>query len=412
MLHVVAENFAKNRSKIEAFFEEKGRGLTPPLYLSCDIRNSGQKIGVVDSNLFPAGFNNLCNSYSRLTANALKAYFEDWLPRARSVFLLVEEHTRTRLYLENIFRLLGLLERAGLQVRAVYPGQEITEDSLDLDLGEGKKLHLERLKVKDGKAFAGGIEADWILSNNDFSQGLPETLAPLADRISPPPALGWHQRRKSRHFAHLKQLTEDFAKVIDLDPWLLNCEFESLDGVDLTQETGLRRLADSVQSVLDRVDAKYRSYKLEGAPYAFVKNNSGTYGMGLMEVMQSNDILTMNRRERNKLLSAKGGGKSDSFLIQEGIPTADFYSSYPIEPVIYMVGFQVVGGFFRMNGERDAYASLNARGMEFACLCLHKLDEPHEGVFLNCAEKSHLVSMATVMARIAALAAALEMKEA
>jgi hypothetical protein len=77
-----------------------------------------------------------------------------------------------------------------------------------------------------------------------------------------------------------------------------------------------------------------------------------------------------------------------------------------------MVGFQVVGGFFRMNAQRDAFASLNARGMEFACLCLHKLDEPHEGAFLNCAEKGNLVSMASVLARIAALAAALEMREA
>jgi len=411
MLHVIAENFSKNRAKIEAFFEEKARGLVPPLYLSCDIRNSGQKIGVVDSNLFPAGFNNLCNSYSRLTANALKAYFEQWLPKVRNVFLLVEEHTRNRFYLENIYRLLSFIEQAGLQVRAVYPGQDITEDFLELDLGQDKKLRLERLQVQDGKATAGGVQADWILSNNDFSQGLPESLLPLEKQISPPPALGWHQRRKSRHFTLLQQLTEDFGKVIDLDPWLLNCEFETLDGVNLTEESELKRLANSVQSVLDRVDAKYRSYGIESTPYAFVKNNSGTYGMGLMEVMQSADILTMNRRERNKLLSAKGGGKSDSFLIQEGIPTADFYSSYPIEPVIYMVGFQVVGGFFRMNGERDAYTSLNARGMEFACLCLHKLDEPHEGTFLNCAEKSHLVTMATVMARIAALAAALEMKE-
>ena len=96
MLHQIAENFLKNKPLIEGFFQEKSQGLTPPLYLSCDIRNSGQKIGVVDTNIFPAGFNNLCNAYSRLTSLALKSYFETNLPRVKNPLLLVEEHTRNR----------------------------------------------------------------------------------------------------------------------------------------------------------------------------------------------------------------------------------------------------------------------------------------------------------------------------
>lgn len=410
MLHQIAESFLKNRDKIEGFFAERSRGLIPPLYLSCDIRNSGQKIGVVDTNLFPAGFNNLCNSYSRLTAFALKAYFETYLPEVRQVLLLVEEHTRNRFYLENVLRLLALLEEAGIRARATYAGQEIADPSFEADLGEGKALRMERLQIREGRPFAGDFSGDWILSNNDFSQGIPEILSGLEGRIAPPPGLGWHRRRKSSHFAVLQELIQDFAARIDLDPWLLNSEFTTVDEVDLSEEGGVRRLAQGVDQVLGKVEAEYLRYGIESPPYAFVKNNAGTYGMGLMEVMSSQDILNMNRRDRNKLLSAKGGKKSDSFLIQEGIPTADFYSGYPIEPVIYMVGFQVVGGFFRMNAQRDAFASLNTRGMEFACLCLHKLDEPHEGVFLNCAEKGNLVSLASVMARIAALAAAREMQ--
>lgn len=411
MLHQVAENFLNNRSKIEEFLEEKSRGLLPPLYLSCDIRNSGQKIGVVDTNLFPAGFNNLCNSYSRLTSLALKAYFETYLPEAKKIVLLAEEHTRNRFYLENVLRLLSLLEAAGLEARAAYIGQEIAESSFTVDLAEGKTLRMDKLEFRSGRPYVGDFVGDWIISNNDFSQGIPEMLADSIARVSPPPALGWHRRRKSRHFTLLQTLLQELAGRIDLDPWLLNCEFSTVEEVNLAEEGGVRRLAEGVDGVLKTVGTQYLQHKIEGAPYAFVKNNAGTYGMGLMEVMSSQDILTMNRRDRNKLLSAKGGKKGDSFLVQEGIPTADFYSGYPIEPVIYMVGFQVVGGFFRMNAQRDAYASLNTRGMEFACLCLHKLDEPHEGPFLNCAEKGHLVTLASVMARVAAIAAAQEMRE-
>ena len=34
--------------------------LYTPFYTSVDIRDAGFKIAVVDTNLFPAGFNNLC----------------------------------------------------------------------------------------------------------------------------------------------------------------------------------------------------------------------------------------------------------------------------------------------------------------------------------------------------------------
>lgn len=411
MLHQISEHFLQNRERIEEFFTDRARGLKPLPYLSCDIRNSGRKIGVVDTNLFPAGFNNLCNSYSRITGYALRAYFEEQLPQVKNLILLVEEHTRNRFYLENVRRLRKLLEESGLRVELAYLGQELTEPKVEVDLGDGAVLTLHRLQIKDRTPIAGDLVGDWILSNNDFSKGLPSELEPVLEKISPSPRLGWHRRRKSRHFELLRGLTDEFARVVDVDPWLLQCDFESVPNVDLGLPEDVARLADSVDRILGRVGQRYQGYGVEESPYAFVKNDAGTYGMGLMEVMQSDEIRNMNRRDRNKLLSAKGGKKSDSFLVQEGIPTADFYSEYPIEPVIYMVGFQMVGGFFRMNAQRDAFASLNARGMEFACLCMHKLDEPHEGAFLNCAEKENLVRLATVSARLAALAAAEELKE-
>ncbi|HKX11928.1 MAG TPA: glutamate--cysteine ligase [bacterium] len=411
MLHQISEHFLQNRQRIEDFFAERSKGLTPLPYLSCDIRNSGRKIGVVDTNLFPAGFNNLCNSYSRITGHALRAYFAEQLPQVKNLVLLVEEHTRNRFYLENVQRLRRLLEESGLKVGLAYLGQELSEPRVEVDLGNGAPLVLHRLQIKDSRPWAGELAGDWVLSNNDFSKGVPSELEGTAGKISPSPQLGWHRRRKSRHFELLAGLTEEFARVVDVDPWLLQCDFESVANIDLSNEADLTRLADTVDRILKRVGERYKSYGVDESPYVFVKNDAGTYGMGLMEVMQSDEIRNMNRRDRNKLLSAKGGKKSESFLVQEGIPTADFYSEYPIEPVIYMVGFQMVGGFFRMNAQRDAFTSLNARGMEFACLCMHKLDEPHEGAFLNCAEKENLVRLATVSARLAALAAAEEARE-
>lgn len=411
MLHTIAEKFAQNKEQIDAFLQEKSRNLPPPLYLSCDIRNSGRKLGVVDTNLFPAGFNNLCNSFSRAMVQALKNYFSHYHPKVKKILLLIEEHTRNRFYLENVSRLLTFLSQVGLEADAVYPGIELTEEKIEVILDDGRPLILEKLQVVNGIPRNSRMEADLVISNNDFSQGIPEILQPILPKILPPPALGWHRRKKSRHFELLATILVELGQRIDLDPWLLQCLFEVVEPIDLNQKEDGTRLADAADQMLKDIDSHYRRYGAEETPYVFVKNNAGTYGMGVLEVMQSEEISQMNRRTRNKLLSAKGGQKVTSFLVQEGIPTADFYSGFPIEPVIYMVGFEVVGGFFRMNPQRDAFSSLNSRGMEFSCLCLHKLDEPHEENFLNCAEKANLVSLASVMARLAALAAALEMKE-
>ena len=49
----------KSHMKIEAWFRNQWVKYPAPFYSSIDIRNSGYKIAPVDTNLFPAGFNNL-----------------------------------------------------------------------------------------------------------------------------------------------------------------------------------------------------------------------------------------------------------------------------------------------------------------------------------------------------------------
>lgn len=411
MLHEIAETFQRQSDAIESFFAEQSAGLIPPLYISCDIRSSGKKLGVIDTNLFPAGFNNLCNAYSRRASVAFSNYFNDYYPNIQKLIILSEDHTRNRYYLENVYHLKALLEGAGLEVGVAFTSERLGTEALELPLSGDKVLTMHPLKIQNGKPSAGDLRGDLILSNNDFTLGLPPLLEPLLDRIIPSPSLGWHRRRKSHHFEILQSIINDFAKRLNLDPWLLSCEFTALNISDWTDEAQLKQFATGVESIFEDIREKYRKYSIEDSPYVFIKNDAGTYGMGLIDLSDPQELFRLNRRQRNKLTSSKGGNRNDQFLVQEGIPTADFYSNLPIEPVIYMVGWESIGGFFRMNTERDAVSSLNTRGMIFSCLCLHKLDEPHEEIYLNCAEKENLVNLATVMARLASLASALEMKE-
>ncbi len=411
ILSKISQTFEEKKTEIESFFKEKSQGLIPPLYLSCDIRNSGHKLGIIDTNLFPAGFNNLCNAFSHEATHAFKNYFSTYYPKAQRLILLCEEHTRNRFYLENLSRIKSLITEAGLEIKIAYLGQNIKEDFLKVPLDKNQNLDLEKLSIENGIPYLKNFEADLVISNNDFSSGIPESILTIQDKIIPSPQLGWQQRRKSTHFQLLDKLIQEFSQYIGLDPWLLRCLHANVQKVDLSSPEDLENIAQKIEMTLDEIQKNYQRHHITDKPYVFLKSDSGTYGMGLLDVYHPDEIRLINRKTRNKLLSSKGGQKTRSFLIQEGIPTADHYSGLPIEPVIYMVGFKTVGGFFRMNAEKDTYTSLNAKGMVFSCLCLHKIDEPHEDYFLNCAEKKNLVNLSMTMARLAAITAAQEQKQ-
>lgn len=398
--------------EVEKWFEEKWKGLKPLLYLSCDIRHSGNKIAVVDTNLFPAGFNNLCSSFSRFTAETFRGYFQAYHPQTRKVLLYGEEHTRNKFYLKNLLHLSRLLEKAGLENRIGTTGELLQEGKRRIDLEEegrvSQSFDLYKIARKGNRVLVDGFEPDLIVSNNDFASGISPVLLDIDQPIIPDPRLGWQGRQKIAHFRILKELLADFAGRFNLDIWQIYPETEMAAEVDVENTESLRLVASKIDAVLEKTRKKYDEYGIKEAPYVYVKNNRGTYGLGILILYSGEEILILNRRQKNKLLSSKGTTPTDSFLIQEGIPTIDAYSGYPIEPVIYVVGKTDVGGFFRFHETKNEYENLNSPGMAFSCLCLHKLTEPHEEYFLDCREKESVVGLSRFLARVAALAAARE----
>ncbi len=405
----IYKKFQEDETKLDRYFEEEFKKTPPLIYLSTDLRHSGFKIAAVDTNLFPAGFNNLCNSFTHLASQGFFLYFDKYFPQAKKILLYIEAHTRNRFYFENVLRLSDIISKSGREVRVATSSGDYPEDPSSLTL-EGKgNILLYQLKRENNKCkLADGWIPDLVISNNDFSSGLPELLQNIEQTILPPPQLGWHQRKKSSHFFFYDEVAQEVGNILDLDPWLISTYSTYEADVNLTDENSLKRLAQKVDDILQKIQKKYAEYNISSMPYVFVKNDSGTYGMGMAYFTSGEEILNMGRRMRFKLGSSKGGNAVDRYIIQEGIVTADFYSGYPIEPVIYMVGSQEIGGFFRINEEKDEWSSLNTKGMAFSCLCLHKMDEPHEGPFINCMEKAHLVKTSFKIAKIAALAAARE----
>ncbi|EKD41656.1 MAG: hypothetical protein ACD_73C00600G0004 [uncultured bacterium] len=206
----------------------------------------------------------------------------------------------------------------------------------------------------------------------------------------------------------MQNLCEEFGGCFDIDPWFIHAYFEESGPVDLSDDASLNTLAQKVDQLILKISNKYREYGITESPYVYLKNDRGTYGMGLLPVFSGEEVLALNRKKKNKLLSSKGGMPVTEFILQEGIPTIDSYSGYPIEPVIYVVGGKDIGGFFRIHESKNELESLNAPGMTFSCLCLHKLDEPHEKFFIDCKEKEKLITMSRFLAGLDAIAASYE----
>lgn len=384
---------------VQDWFDQQWKGTQPLPYFSCDVRHASFKLGIVDTNLFPGGFNNLCNAFTQKTAQAFQNYFKSQYPNVKKITLLAENHTRNKFYLLNILKIQCLLQEAGYPTIVTMPLEAFPQNPIQVPLTDDKTL-----EIHDPQTLNLAEDQHIVLSNNDFSSGIPEVIAKQNPTIIPHPNLGWHKRKKSSHFQILASVTQKFSQTFNVDPWHIT----PMATVAQATSQDLSQLAEAVDDLVQVIQKKYDEYGIAETPYIFVKNDSGTYGLGMINVANGQELLALNRKKRNKLFSTKGGNQSEQFLIQEGIPTSDTYSGFPIEPVMYGIGQEAVSGFFRIHQGKNPYESLNAPGMNFSCLCLHKLDEPHESDFIDCKAKEELVQGSYFLAKLAALAAAKE----
>lgn len=386
---------------IEAWFASRRRESPPFIYHSVDLRHSGCKLVPVDTNLFPAGFNNLSNAACRRAVTHFRHHLGAF--HAKRILLIPENHTRNLSYLENLAVLQKLIELAGFEVRL---GRLVSDPELpmQLDTPSGKKLSYSHLH-RDGRQLTtdDGFVPDVIVMNNDLTSGEPALLHGLRQPVLPPPFMGWHQRQKSVHFLAYDQLVQHFCAQFSLDPWLLSTVFEKCGLIDFREQSGIDCVARNVEKVLEKIRRKYAEHGIADAPYVFVKADSGTYGMGIMTVHSGEELLEMNKKTRNKMKMIKEGTPNTEVIIQEGVPTIDQASGKTAEPMIYLVDGVPVGGAFRVHSERDAFSNLNTPGMEFTGMCDESEDEIRHVKVSGCNFRVY-----GLIAAIAALAAARE----
>lgn len=397
---------------IEGWFRSEWRDTPAPFYTSVDLRNAGFKLAPVDTNLFPAGFNNLNPAFEALCVQALQVAIERVCPTAKGILLVPENHTRNTFYLENVATLQGLIRKAGFNVRIGSLLPDLKE-SQALKLPSGRELLLEPLRRDGARVAVGSFVPCAVLLNNDLSGGVPAILDGVEQRVMPPVQLGWHNRLKTRHFGLYREVTSEFGELLDLDPWLVDPLFRNCGQINFMKREGEECLAGNVELLLADIRAKYKEYGVTQEPFVIVKADAGTYGMGVMTVRSVDDVRQMNRDARKKMAATKEGKEVTGAIIQEGVYTTETLGpeGATAEPVVYMIDHHVVGGFYRVHAGRSNQENLNAPGSRFQMLAFEECCS-HPDPSCGPDEQPNRFYAYGVVARLAMLAAAREIAQA
>jgi glutamate--cysteine ligase len=395
---------------IERWFRLEWMEHTPPFYTSVDVRNAGFKLAPVDTNLFPGGFNNLTQEMLPLAVQAAMAAIEKICPEAKNLLLIPEKHTRNTFYLANVRRLMEIFHQAGLNVRLGTLDETITAPT-QVVMPDGDSLTLEPLVRTRGRLGLKDFDPCTILLNNDLSAGLPRVLENLHEQyLLPPLHAGWAVRRKTNHFAAYEEVAKKFAKLLGMDPWLINPMFARCGEVNFSDGSGDECLMSNAEALLGKIRRKYKEYGIQEKPFIIVKADAGTYGMGIMTVRDPKELSDLNRRTRNKMSVIKDGQEVSEVILQEGVPTYERVNDAVAEPVVYMIDRYVVGGFYRVNAERGIDENLNAPGASFVPLAFaehHQLPKPGAKPGASAPNRFYMYG---VIARLAMVAASYELE--
>ncbi len=365
------DQICKNKSKVEEWYLNQAKGLSFPIYSSFDIRDSGMKVTPVDANIFPAGFNNICDVDKENAPVIFKQYLQEKYPELRQLVVLAEEHTANTYYWENVYTIKNLIESAGYQVRVAIPRD--LEEPLTVTSAHGHSLIVFGSKKVGNKIQVDGVEPELIINNNDFSNDYSEWADQLEIPVNPHFKMGWYWRRKEAFFRNYNQLVQDFAHLIEVPAIVLQIKTESYRGFDINLEASRLDLAHKVDLFIETLAEDYKKADISVKPFVFVKNSSGTYGLGVTKVESGDEIRNWNYKLRKKMKAAKGGGGFDEVIIQEGIPTKYVGDYGTAEPAIYMVGQKLCGGFLRSHSQKGPSDSLNSPGAVYKRLCISDL---------------------------------------
>lgn len=402
------ENFVTNNwDNINLFIDNMYSDLARPIYTSVDIRESTTRFAPVDNNLYPAGFNNICTLDLNVCSDRFKNAILKLNSDCKRVAIIPESHTKNKYYLDHLYTLKSILTKHFSVVDLISPDHELFEQALnenllnasgDLELTSqsGHALTIKAAKQVGSQLVNNQNESyHVIILNHDQSKPLPVDWKQLDHHVYPTPFLGWTTRQKNLHFAFYEKITNEFCKHFEIDPNLIRAKFIAVEGIDFETKEGLDKLGDTVEELKAQIT--------DPDPTIFVKASQGTYGMGISVVKSKEEIISMNRKTRNKMDVGKNNIKFMNLLVQEGIETMIKVDSHPAEVTIYLISGKSTGGFMRINPLKDSNSNLNSKGMVYKKYCISEIGQ---GQDYQCKEAVYCM-----IARLSTIATALEIAD-
>lgn len=399
------DHLLERKIAIESWFRHQWAIHSPLFYSSADLRHAGFKISPVDTNLFPAGFNNLNPSSIPLAIHAVQSLLRENHPHIESLLLVPENHTRNMGYLDNLVSLQTILTNAGLDVRIGSLIEQLKQ-AKTIRLSSGRELTLEPIKIENNRIGVEGFFPNHILLNNDFSGNIPDIFKHTDQTILPKLSMSWAHRLKSQHFNRYDTVCQTFSQAFELDSWLISPLFAACEDVSFDRNDN-PTLIEKADQLLADIAKKYQTYQINEKPFIVIKADAGTYGMGVMMVQDPNELSTLNRKQRQHMATSKGGKPNHKVIIQEGVYSFENWQGATAEPVVYSIGPQVIGGFYRIHQKRSPTENLNAPGMTFEPLAFSNACNNPDHAVNHTAACNRLYAYG-VIARLAALAAAME----
>ncbi len=365
-LHTLTQKIMENQAALETWFRAQWRDTPAPITTSVDLRNAGFKLAPIDTNLFPAGFNNLNPNFMPLAIQAATTAIETDCTGTANILILPENHTRNFNYFESLATLAEIFSKAGFNARIGSLRSDLNQPE-SITLPSGKTIIQEPVERKGNRLVLNNFDPCLIILNNDLSDGIPAILQNLEQRIRPSLRLGWSSRLKSSHFQIYEQVTEEFGELIGIDPWLINPLFRNCGEVNFIKRDGEDCLLYNATKLLAEIKIKYQQYGIKQKPYIVVKADAGTYGMGIMMIDDPQQLVNLNRKQRTHMSASKGNQTITKVILQEGVHTFETWGPQhaSAEPVVYMLGHNVIGGFYRIHAHKSNSENLNSPGMQF-----------------------------------------------
>jgi glutamate--cysteine ligase len=408
-INELEQRILESMPAIERWFRLEWMEHTPPFYCSVDLRNAGFKLAPVDTDLFPEGFNHLTPQMLPLAVQAAMAAIEKICPEAKNLLLVPDQRCGNSFYLEHLQRLVQVFTQAGLNVRLGTADPALTGPRR-LALPDGSELVVEPLERKRTRLGLKDFDPCTILLNDDLRGDVPRALQNLHEQyLLPPLHAAWATRRKSRHFQSYEEVAKKFAKLLGMDPWLINPMAARCGEVATGSPDGLACVQSQAEAMLAKVRRKFKEYGINEKPFVVVKADAGGMGAGVLTVRDAREI-DAERLRRALARPQADDGEVTEVIIQEGVPTYERINEAVAEPVVCMIDRYVIGGYYRVHAERGIDENLNAPGSSYVPLAFaesHQL--PARGAKPGASPPNRFY-MYGVIGRLAMLAASYELE--